>query len=123
MSVTENELIIADDDLIISDGETSSCLLIQNGNYVTVESGGTLTDSLLTDVNTMVFVEEGGIVKDVSATDNSWLYVCGSGTNLTAGPEQCGRQRLFQRVRHGRHCYERQIGDNRWNGEKHNRSG
>ena len=93
MSVTENELIIAENDLIISDGETSSGLLIQNGNYVTVEAGGTLTDSLLTDVNTMVFVEEGGIVKDVSATDNSWLYVCGSGTNLTA--EEAAQVTIF----------------------------
>ena len=83
MSVTEKEMVIADDDLIISSGETSSCLLIQNGNYVTVESCGELTDSILKDDGTMLVVEEGGIVRDILSTEKGWLYLCGSGYDLT----------------------------------------
>ena len=79
-------VIISDYDyyLEIHNDEVFSDLMIDSGGYVWVLEGGTLTDSLMKDDGSMIVVDPGGIVQNTSATEKGWIYLNGSGVNLTA---------------------------------------
>ena len=91
MSVVENELTPAPENLVIYNGETSSGLAIKGANYVVVMAGGTLTDSVVTEGS--FILGSGGVIKNTYFSDQSTAiyidneteggFVAGSAQNLT----------------------------------------
>ncbi|MBQ3934451.1 MAG: hypothetical protein II715_01430, partial [Clostridia bacterium] len=81
MSVEITELTPAAQDLEIFDGETSSFLSIEGQNYVEVYSGGTLTDSVVTE-SSFVVGDSGSLLKTIFVTSDSEVYVDGEAEDL-----------------------------------------
>ena len=83
MSVVITELTPAEQYLEIFDGETSSFLSVEGENYVEVHSGGTLTDSVVTELS-FVVGDQGSLVKSILVTSGSEVYADGEAEDLIA---------------------------------------